>query len=81
MSDEREPDIREDARKQGTGEGYPQSNPEGDTPVEGTKQGPEAETQQDEQGGGGIEGHPSSTLAGQDSPPSKATGNPNAAGP
>ena len=80
MTEEREPDIREDPRKQGTGEGYPESNPEGDTPVEGTQQGPEAETQQEEQGTG-IEGHPSSTLAGQDSPPSKATGNPRAAGP
>jgi hypothetical protein len=70
---DREPNVTEDPRKQGTGEGYPESNPEGQTPVEGTEQGPEAGTD--------VEGHPSSTVAGQDSPPSKATGNPNAAGP
>jgi hypothetical protein len=78
MSDtDREPNVREDPRKQGTGEGYPESNPEGDTPVEGTKQGPEAGTQQEPE----MEGQPSSTIAGQDSPPSTATGNPHAAGP
>ena len=75
--DDREPNVREDPRKQGTGEGYPESNPEGETPVEGTDQGPEAETEREPE----IEGHPSSTIAGQDSPPSKATGNPHAAGP
>ena len=64
---ERSPDINEDPREQGTAEGYPESNPADETPVEGTQQGPEAETQQEDQGLE-IEGHPSSTLAGQDSP-------------
>ena len=71
--DEREPGIRDDPRKQGTGEGYPESNPEGQTPVEGTDQGPEAgtTTEYDEPS---VDGH------GKDSPPSKATGNEHAAG-
>lgn len=69
--DEREPNIREDPRKQGTGEGYPESNPEGQTPVEGTDQGPEAGTE---------EPRAPRTDGGVDSPPSKATGNDHAAG-
>ena len=32
MSDERQPDQSEDPRKQGTGQGYPESNPADDTP-------------------------------------------------
>ena len=71
---EREPEIREDPRKQGTGEGYPESNPEGETPVEGTEQGPEAGTENQPKA-------PSVDGGGKDSPPSKATGNPDAAGP
>ena len=74
MAEEREPDIRDDAREQGTGEGYPESNPEGHTPVEGTDQGPGAETHEEK---------PEDPGAGpglKDSPPSKATGNPHAAG-
>jgi hypothetical protein len=71
--DQREPEIREDPRKQGTAEGYPETNPEGETPVEGTDQGPEADA-----------GHPVHAPSvdgdGQDSPPSKATGNEHAAG-
>ena len=77
---EREPDVGEDPRQQGTAEGYPESNPEGETPVEGTEQGPEAK-EQGHDAQPEVEGHPSSTIAGQDSPPSKATGNPGAAGP
>ena len=75
MSDDsREPNIGDDPRRQGTAEGYPESNPEGETPVEGTEQGPEAGTSN-------VDGHPSTTLHESDSPPSKATGNPGAAGP
>ena len=70
--EEREPNVREDPRKQGTGEGYPESNPEGQTPVEGTEQGPEAGT--------GDEPNNNPSGGQYDSPPSKATGNPNAAG-
>ena len=74
MSDEeREPGIRDDPRKQGTAEGYPESNPEGQTPVEGTDQGPEAGTTP-EYDKPSVDGH------GEDSPPSKATGNDHAAG-
>ena len=74
MSEEREPEVREDPRKQGTAEGLPESNPEGETPVEGTEQGPEAGTENQPQA-------PSVDGNGKDSPPSTATGNPNAAGP
>jgi hypothetical protein len=68
---EREPDIDEDPRRQGTGEGYPESEPAEQTPVEGTDQGPEA-------GSGGEPGP--DTHAGQDDSPDEATGNPGAAG-
>ena len=74
MSDKREPEIREDPREQGTGEGYPESNPQEQTPVEGTEQGPEAGAEHPRRGPS-VDGH------GEDSPPSKATGNPHAAGP
>jgi hypothetical protein len=67
---EREPDIREDPRRQGTAEGLPESNPEEQTPVEGTEQGPEADADQ----------QPSPPSGGQDQPPSTTTGNPHAAG-
>jgi hypothetical protein len=68
---EREPDISDDPRKQGTGEGYPESNPAGATPVEGTEQGPEAGTEDQDA---------PDTQGGQDDGPSGATGNPGAAG-
>jgi hypothetical protein len=68
---EREPDIDDDPRRQGTGQGYPESNPEGATPAEGTDSGPEAGT-------GDTEAP--DTSAGQDESPSDATGNPGAAG-
>ena len=68
---EREPNLGEDPRDQGTAEGYPESNPADETPVEGTKQGPEAGTDDADSGG---------TEAGQDSEPGSATGNPGAAG-
>ncbi|HWT93365.1 MAG TPA: hypothetical protein VN238_10235 [Solirubrobacteraceae bacterium] len=73
----REPDIDDDPRQQGTGQGYPESNPAGQTPKEGTDEGPEAGT-----GGGREQGGKDApdTSAGQDSSPSKATGNPGAAG-
>jgi hypothetical protein len=45
MSDqEREPDQTEDPRKQGTGQGYPESGPEEATPKEGTEEGPGGES-------------------------------------
>ena len=74
MSDEeREPGIRDDPHEQGTAEGYPESNPAAQTPVEGTEQGPEA-------GASSSHREPSVDGDGADSPPSKATGNDHAAG-
>ena len=63
--------MTEDPRRQGTGEGYPESEPEEQTPVEGTDRGPEADT--------GKQPSPPSG-ADQDDSPSGATGNPGAAG-
>ena len=68
---EREPDTTDDPRKQGTGEGYPEEQEQGATPVEGTQQGPEAGTENEDS---------ADTHAGQDDSPSNATGNPGAAG-
>lgn len=70
---EREPDITDDPRQQGTGQGYPEENPEGQTPTEGTDSGPEA-------GAGGAQDQGPDSHAGQDEGPEKATGNPGAAG-
>lgn len=72
---EREPDVGTDPREQGTGQGYPESNPEEATPVEGTRRGPAA---------GGDDAPDDApapdTHAGQDRDPGAATGNPDAAG-
>ena len=70
---EREPDQTTDPREQGTGQGYPETNPASSTPDEGTQRGPEADT-----GDGGDQA--ADTHAGEDEKPSGATGNPNAAG-
>jgi len=70
---EREPDIEDDPRKQETGQGYPEEQPSGASPKEGTESGPEAGT-------GGAEERSPDTHAGQDDDPSGATGNPGAAG-
>ncbi len=71
MSDEREPDMTDDPRKQGTGQGYPEEQQSGANPKEGTDQGPEAGTSE-----------PSSpdSDGDKDSSPGSATGNPGAAG-
>ena len=71
---EREPDISDDPRRQGTAQGYPESNPAEATPQEGTRKGPEAGA------GGGAEEQAPDTDAGGDDAPSGATGNPGAAG-
>ena len=69
----------EDPREQGTGGGYPESNPSGTTPTEGSEQGPEADEIDD--AGDAPKGRPTpSTSGAQDAPPSSATGNPGAAG-
>ena len=70
---EREPDHDEDPRRQGTGQGYPETNPADATPAEGTERGPEAGT-------GGADERAPDTHADQDDEPSDATGNPGAAG-
>ena len=70
---ERQPDHSDDPRQQGTGESLPESEPQEETPVEGTEQGPESGTDPEKQ-----ESMPSG--ADQDDSPSGATGNPDAAG-
>ena len=72
MDDEREPDLSEDPRRQQTGQGYPEEQPAGASPAEGTERGPEA-------GSGGPDSAPD-TEGGQDEGPAGATGNPDAAG-
>lgn len=71
MTEEREPDQTDDPRQQGTGQGYPESNPADQTPEEGTASGPEA---------GNTDPPSPDTKGGQDEDPSGATGNPGAAG-
>jgi hypothetical protein len=71
MSDERTPDHTEDPRRQGTGQGYPESNPQETTPGEGTDEGPEA--------GAGGAGSPSPST-GREADREQTTGNPDAAG-
>ena len=71
METEREPDLTEDPRRQGTGQGYPESNPEETTPREGTESGPTADT--------GDEDAPSSST-GKEADREASTGNPDAAG-
>ena len=67
--DEREPDLGEDARRQGTGTGgYPESNPQEQAPGEGTSVGGDAD-----------EAAPD-TSAPEEGDPGQATGNPDAAG-
>lgn len=46
-SDRPQPDHTEDPRKQGTGQGYPETQHEDATPVEGTEEGPEADEDDD----------------------------------
>jgi hypothetical protein len=70
---EREPDLDEDPRQQGTGQGYPESNPASGSSAEGTEGGPEAGT-------GGADDQAPDTHSKQDDSPSDATGNPGAAG-
>ena len=60
---EREPDIDDDPRKQGAGQGYPESNPADQTPREGTESGPEAGT------GGGADERAPDTDSGEAAPP------------
>ena len=72
---EREPDICDDPRQQGTGEGYPESNPASMTPAEGSDTGPEADA-----GGSPQEERAPDTDSSDDDAPSSATGNPGAAG-
>jgi len=72
---EREPDISDDPRQQGTGQGYPESNPASSTPTEGTRSGPEADA-----GASPQEERAPDTEGGEDARPSNATGNPGAAG-
>jgi hypothetical protein len=65
------PDHTDDPRKQGTGQGYPETAQEEATPHEGTESGPEA-------GRGGADAPDTSTDQERDREAS--TGNPDAAG-
>ncbi len=67
--EERESDQTQDPREGGTGQGYPEDNPAG-----------ESGGAQPDSGTGGAEERSPDTHAGQDDEPSVATGNPNAAG-
>lgn len=71
MTEERKPDTAEDPRKQGTGQGLPETGPAEATPAEGTDRGPEADRDKPDA---------PDTRGGQDEEPSSATGNPRAAG-
>jgi|tagenome__1003787_1003787.scaffolds.fasta_scaffold19938500_2 hypothetical protein len=72
MADQQSPpDHGEDPRKQGTGQGYPETQPEDATPQEGTDSGPEA-------GAGGTRAP--STSGPKEDDRAASTGNPNAAG-
>ena len=74
MSDDRETDHTQDPREQGTGQGgYPESQQEGTSPKEGTKDGPEG-------GAGGKQDDAPSTSSSEDGDSQQATGNPDAAG-
>jgi hypothetical protein len=75
MSDERQPDQREDPRGPDTGQGYPEEQPGGAQPEpgnDGSDVGPEADTEPPPA--------PTTDGNGRDSGPGIATGNPNAAG-
>lgn len=65
------PDHSGDPRDQGTGQGYPESQPGEATPQEGTDSGPEAGT-------GGADAPEQATD--QETDRAQSTGNPNAAG-
>jgi hypothetical protein len=72
MTDDRQPDHSDDPREQGVGQGLPETNPAGATPADGTERGPEADR--------GDKPPAPDTDAPEDGAPSKATGNPRAAG-
>jgi hypothetical protein len=72
MTEERTPDTTDDPRKQSVGQGLPETNPAEASPADGSERGPEA--------GRGDEPPAPETHAAQDDEPSKATGNPRAAG-
>jgi hypothetical protein len=79
QSDRPEPDHSEDPRRQETGEGYPETSPEGAQPdgsPGGEEQGPEADAHADRAGAGRAPG----TSAPEEGDPQQATGNPDAAG-
>jgi hypothetical protein len=71
MEEERAPFPTDDPRQKGTGDQYPEENPEGQAPAEGAEQGPSSGT--------GDTPAPS-TSSPQDGDPGQATGNPRAAG-
>ncbi len=71
-SERPQPDHTEDPRRQGTGQGYPETQPEEATPVEGTDEGPAAGT-------GGEDGGPEVSTD-EERDRGASTGNPGTAG-
>ncbi len=70
MADQEEPDLTQDPREKGTGQGYPESQQEEATPREGTDRGPAAGTDADQPDRGST----------KDADREASTGNPGAAG-
>ncbi len=74
-----EPDHTEDPRQQDTGQGLPESAPEGASPREGTEDGPAPGTEDGPAPGTGGEDAPSPATA-KEGDRDASTGNPDAAG-
>jgi len=71
MENERKPDVAEDPRDASTGQGYPEENPEGASPTDGSESGPESDVD--------SPSAPSTSTA-EEGDAGHATGNPGAAG-
>ena len=68
---ERQPDQTQDPRDLSTGQGYPEQQPAGASPVEGRERGPEADVERPDA---------PEVRSGEDADAANATGNPRAAG-
>ncbi len=68
---DRKPDQTQDPRDISTGQGYPEQQPGGASPVEGRERGPEADVERP---------RAPETSSPEEGDASQATGNPNAAG-
>ena len=68
---EREPDMTQDPRDISTGQGYPEQQPDGASPIEGRDRGPESDVDRP---------RAPETTSPEEGDPGQATGNPSAAG-